>query len=121
MKNYQTVEITVEKEFTVDFIKNRKGGKPIARIEGMVALIDRRDKSFVAPGSSWIVSVVEVKDTCLIIEPLTEVRTAKENFDLLDEKINDLGEHFNKREPEHKKEKKNFKYKSKNEILKNKK
>jgi hypothetical protein len=82
--------ISVGDEFTVDFVKNQKGGKPICRIEGIVCFIDSSERSFVAPCSSWVVCVKEIRDNFLIVTPLMKVRTAKENEQELQEKLEAL-------------------------------
>lgn len=79
--------ITVGDEFTVDFIKNQRGGKPICRVEGIVGFIDPMERSFVAPCSTWTVAVKAIKDTCLIVTPLLKMRPAKENIQDTNEMI----------------------------------
>lgn len=86
MKN----EIKINDEFTVDFLKNNNGGKPVCRIEGVVSFIDKNCQSFVVPCSTWIVRVVSIHKNFLTIEPLVKVRTPKENEQILQTKIQAL-------------------------------
>jgi predicted RNA-binding protein with TRAM domain len=79
--------IEIGDEFTVDFIKNTRGGKPICRIRGMVCFLDNTVKDFVTPCSTWMVQVVAIHDTCMIVKPLYKVRTPKENEVILKEKL----------------------------------
>jgi len=83
-------EINLSDEFTVDFLKNNNGGKPICRIEGIVAFIDKNCPSFVVPCSTWMVRVISVHEKFLTIEPLIKVRTPKENEQILQSKIQAL-------------------------------
>lgn len=83
-------EIYISEEFTVDFIKNNNGGKPVGRINGIVAFIDYKCSLIVVPGSTWIVRVVSIHDTFLVIEPLVKVRSPKENNEILAKKIMEL-------------------------------
>lgn len=82
--------ITKGDEFTVDFLKNNNGGKPVCRIEGIVSFIDKNCQSFVVPCSTWIVRVVSVHENFMTIEPLIKVRTPKENEQILQSKIQAL-------------------------------
>jgi len=77
-------------EFTVDFMKNNNGGKPICRIEGIVSFIDSYCTSFVIPCSTWIVRVVSIRENFLTVEPLVKVRTVKENEAIMAAKIEAL-------------------------------
>lgn len=86
MKN----EIKINDEFTVDFLKNNNGGKPVCRIDGIVAFIDKNATSFVVPCSTWIVRVISIHEKFLTVEPLIKVRTPKENQQILKNKINAL-------------------------------
>ena len=88
--------ISVGDEFTVDFIKNKRGGKPICRINGMVGFIDNAERSFVAPCSSWIVQVTAVKESCLVVKPLLKMKAAKENIQELNMKVAELSEKLKK-------------------------
>jgi len=106
-------EIVINDEFTVDFIKNDRGGKPVCRIDGKVAFIDNSVRSFVAPCSTWMVRVLTVSEKHLTVEPLVKVRTPKENEDLLKAKVAEL-----KPAPKAKKQKvqKHFQYKTFQEL-----
>ena len=112
MKKEQII-IELEDEFTVDFVKNERGfGKAICRIEGIVSFIDDSCTQFIHPGSSWIVQVKVIKPKTLIVLPLVKVHTAKENFALVESKLEEL-----KKVPEKKvKTKKTFIYKSRQEL-----
>jgi hypothetical protein len=81
------VEICIGDEFTVDFLINRNGGKPICRIDGMIGFIDKSVKDFVTPSSSWVVSVTGIADSFLWVKPLLKVRTPKENQVIFEEKL----------------------------------
>lgn len=74
-------------EYEVDFVRNKKGGRPIARIEGKVCLIHKDVPDFIAVGSRWAVSVVRVEERFLIIEPLLQIAKAKENEDEINRRI----------------------------------
>lgn len=82
--------INVGDEFTVDFIKNQTGGKPICRIDGFVCFIHPKERSFVAPCSRWMVKVTEIKENYMIVLPLVKIRMAKENIEDLTAKIASL-------------------------------
>lgn len=82
--------ICVGDEFQVDFIKNQNGGKPICRVEGMVCFLDRAEKTFVAPCSSWIVRIKEINDRFCVVTPLVKTHTAKERIVDFHEKIESL-------------------------------
>jgi len=99
-------------EFTVDFIKNEKGGRPICRVEGIVSFLNDNHRSFIAPGSSWIVRVDLVKDKTLVVTPLVKVATPKENAITLKEKIESLKPEKKERVKEHR----TFQYYSKQEL-----
>lgn len=86
----QKLPMNVGDEFTVDFIKNQRGGKPICRIEGIIGFISNKEKSFVAPCSSWTVRIDEIKESCLIVTPLLKMHTAKENIDNTNEMLEKL-------------------------------
>lgn len=109
----KTVEILkVNQECFADFVKNSKGkGKPVARIEGIVAFIDDSVKTFIAPGSTWMVRIVDVHEKHLIVEPIIKIRTPKQNDILLREKL----QQFAKKKEKQKKQKKVFQYMSANE------
>ena len=108
------VVIQIGDEFTVDFFRNQSGGKAICRIEGIVSFIDDSYTQFVHPGSSWIVQVTVIKPKTLIVLPLVKVRTAKENFALVETKLEEF-----KKVPEKKVKTKNtFIYKSRQELNK---
>jgi hypothetical protein len=84
------VEICVGDEFTVDFMLNRNGGKPVCRIEGMVGFLDKSVKDFVTPSSTWVVSVTRIAETFVLVKPLYKVRSPKENQVILQEKLDSL-------------------------------
>lgn len=73
-------EITLGQEFTVEFIKNKNGGKPICRIDGKIGVINSLVKSFVVPLSSWIVRIDQIHENFLVITPLVKTKSAKENI-----------------------------------------
>lgn len=83
-------QINVGDEFQVDFIKNQNGGKPICRIEGMICFLDRSEKTFVAPCSSWMVAVKEVNERFCIVTPLIKTHTAKERIEDFQTKLDAL-------------------------------
>jgi hypothetical protein len=104
--------ICIGDEFTVDFMINRNGGKPVCRIEGMIGFIDKSVKDFVTPSSSWVVAVTGIADTFLWVKPLLKVRTPKENQAILAEKTEELKRKSEKMFPfnKHLKTKSGFQY-----------
>jgi predicted RNA-binding protein with TRAM domain len=82
--------IEIGDEFTVDFIKNQKGGKPICRIEGIVCFLDNSIKDFVTPCSSWVVTITHINEKCMVVKPLLKIRTPKENQVIFNERIESL-------------------------------
>lgn len=104
--------ININDEFTVDFLKNNNGGKPVCRIEGVVSFIDKNCQSFVAPCSTWIVRVISVQENFLTVEPLIKVRTPRENEQILQNKIKSLKPVKKERE----KVKNNYQYRSFQEL-----
>ena len=107
--------INIGDEFVVDFIKNKNGGKPICRIDGIVGFIDPKERSFVASCSSWTVAVKEIRETCLIVTPLLKMKPAKENIQELSQRIDSLRQHTVKT-VKHVKEKLGYQYKSFQEL-----
>lgn len=83
-------EIRVGDVFTADFIRNRKGGKPICRLDGIVGFISDNEVTFCAPGSTWIVEVCKVNNHCVEVTLIEEVRTPKENDLLLRQKLKEI-------------------------------
>lgn len=77
-------------EFTVDFMLNKKGGKPICRIDGIVCFIDNKVRDFVTPSSTWVVAITGIQENCMVVRPLMKVRTPKENVALVSQKITEL-------------------------------
>lgn len=114
--------LAIDDEFTVDFIKNEKGGKPICRVEGKVAFIDNSVKSFVAPCSTWIVRVLKITENFLTVEPLVKIRTPKENQVIFERGITLIREKNSSHREKCGKIKKHFKYLTFQELkeLKNK-
>jgi hypothetical protein len=106
--------IVVGDEVAVEFMKNKRGGKPICRIDGIVGFINNKERSFVAPCSTWMVRIDEIKEMCLVVTPLYKTKSAKENLDELAAKLNSL------RMPKLKKEmhKKGYQYRSFAELKK---
>lgn len=80
----------VGEEFTVDFMKNSHGGKPVCRIDGIICFIDSSIREFINPASSWVVSIVSIHEKYMNIKPLLKVRTAKENKEVYDNLISKL-------------------------------
>ena len=110
----QKQPISIGDEFTVDFIINRNGGKPICRIDGVVGFIDKSVKDFVTPSSTWIVQVSGIADTFVWVKPLLKVRTPKENAVILNEKTAELKRKAAEMFPinKHPKSKSGYQYKS---------
>lgn len=73
-------EIKVNDEFAVEFIKNKNGGKPVCRINGIVGVINNNVKSFVVPLSTWIVKVDQIHEKFVVVTPLVKTKSAKENI-----------------------------------------
>jgi hypothetical protein len=65
MKNTQ-----IGDTFEVEMLPNQREGKPICRINGMIGFISRDDKENPKIGETWLVSVTEIKDNCVIITPI---------------------------------------------------
>lgn len=105
-------KISIGDEFEVEFIRNIKGGKPVCRIEGVVAFIDSEDKEFVAPRSQWLVSVKEIRPYHLVVTPLVKTRTAKETMDDAEAKLRS----FIKERKERIKVVKGYQYQSYNQL-----
>lgn len=83
----EKVVIEIGNEFTIDFMKNNQGGKPVGRIDGVVCFIDKSSRDFVTPTSSWICSVISLHDSFITVKPLLQVRTAKDNKILYESKL----------------------------------
>jgi len=83
-------EILIGDEFTVDFIKNSNGGRPVCRIEGIVSFIDTKCDFLIVPCSTWMIRVTSIHEKFLTVEPLIKVRTPKENEAILTAKIEAL-------------------------------
>lgn len=83
-------EINVGDEFTVQMIPSKKAGKPIARIEGMVSIVNNNDDSKVVEGASYVVRVDEVKESCLIITPLIIFKTKEQNEEIMADKLKSI-------------------------------
>lgn len=104
-------QIEVGEEFTVDFMINRNGGKPVCRIDGIVGFIDKSTKDFVTPSSTWMVSVTAVFDSFVYVKPLVKIRTPKENGQITKDMLSKLkSEHTSKQVKV--KIKKGYQYKS---------
>ena len=96
----------------MEIIRNEKGFS--GRIEGVVALVDKRiKKNALDPGATWMVKVIRKMDKYVIVSPLYRIRTPEENEYLLREKLAQI---VKKEGPKKTKQKKNFQYKSKAEI-----
>ena len=112
MKKEQII-IELEDEFTVDFVKNERGfGKAICRIEGIVGFLEDPCPVFVAPGSTWIVKVIEIKPKTLIVSPIIKLRSPKENYEIISKKLEGLKAPKIKKE----KEKKRYRFLTKQEL-----
>jgi len=85
-----TNKIVVGDEIAVEFIKNQRGGKPICRVDGIVGFINNKERSFVAPCSTWMVRIDEIKEMCLVVTPLYKTKSAKENLAELSAKLDSL-------------------------------
>lgn len=101
-------------EFKVEFIANKdKSKKPIAKIEGITCFVHYASTDWLEPESIWMVKVVDIKERCLIIDPLVEVMEASENR----KNKMQLLANFKQPKKENSKIKKSFPYMSKNECL----
>lgn len=107
-------EIKIDDEFTVDFMKNEKGGLPVCKVEGIVGFIGKGNLSFVVPCSTWIVQVKQIEEKYLLVKPLIKVRSPKENELIFAEKLDALRGTKQPRKREHK----SFLYKSFQELKK---
>lgn len=75
----------------IEMIAPKEGKFPIARTEsGVVCLIERGTKGFFEYHSSWEAEVVEVKEKCLIIRPISCLMTAAANAFELEKKLKSL-------------------------------
>ena len=98
--------------YEMEITENEKGFA--GRIEGVVALVDKRiKKNALDPGATWMVRVIRKMDKYVIVSPLYRIRTPEENEYLLREKLAQI---VKGKRPKKNKEKKNFQYKSKMEI-----
>ena len=95
MKNNQTTEVKLNDELNVQFLKNSGNGRPVCRINGKVGFIDQKYKGFIAPGSSWMVSVIDIKSRFVTVWPIIETHTAKENHEEFLKKLVTLKESKN--------------------------
>ncbi len=74
--------------FTVDFIKNEKGGKPVCKINGFVGFISNESVSdFVAPRSVWQVAVSKINETSVEVVLLDKLKTPYENLREIKQKL----------------------------------
>lgn len=84
-------EVRVGDVHVVDFVKNRNGGKPVCRVEGIVGFIYDDDiHPFCCPGSTWIVEVVKVKEKNVEVMLVDKVRSPRENERLLRQKLKEI-------------------------------
>jgi hypothetical protein len=65
---------------TVEFLENKKGGKPICRVDGKVCFVTRKYRGFLEPRSLWTVSIEELREKSGVIYPLERIKTAHENI-----------------------------------------
>ena len=103
-------EIEIGEAYSVDFFKNKRGGKPICRIEGMVGFISDDEKEFCAPGSSWIVEVQEIQEKCVVVTLMLKIRSPYENEKLLSQKTQELKETLQREPKKRIKQKVNYPY-----------
>lgn len=89
MKKEFTPEVVVGDELNVEFLRN-SGKRPVCRINGKVGFIDRTYTGFIAPGSSWMVKVLEIKPNFVQVLPLIETHKAKENHQAYFQKLEKL-------------------------------
>jgi hypothetical protein len=87
-----------QEELTLTFIKGRDG-KTIAKTdEGKICLLDipycKASHTYVHEFEDWRCAVKEVKDNCLIVQPITLVTTSEENHELMGVKLDDLKSKF---------------------------
>lgn len=83
-------KVNLGDEYTVEFIANRNNGKPVALINRMISFISKTDKEDIKVGESWIVRVDEIKEKCLIITPLTIVKTSEQMESIKSDMISKL-------------------------------
>lgn len=96
----------------MEIIKSEKGFS--GRIQGVVALVDKKIKSnALDAGATWLVRITRKMDSYVIVSPLYRIRTPEENEQILKDKLSLITKkEFRKAN----KQKKSFQYKSKNEI-----
>lgn len=106
------VETKVGDELAVDFTKNEKGGKPVCRVNGIIGFIANETDGTILPGSTWMVKVVAVNEKTVVVYPLIKVRSAKDNYELMEAKLRTLIPEKKARN----KVKKGYQYLSHNEL-----
>ena len=107
-------KIEIGDAFIVEMLPNKKKRNlPICRCDGRISFLNSKTKEKILVGETWLVSVLEVHDAILIVEPcfleMSLAETEKYKLDLLSVLI--PTERIKR-----KKVKKTFQYLSKNEM-----
>lgn len=114
MKN-QRKEYVVGDVLTVEFVQNRKGGKPVCRVGGKIGFVSNKEKLHCKEGESWTVAVSVVNPKCVEVALIDRIRTVEENEQLLRIKLKELAKKESEKHTKRKKQKIHYPYKSKQE------
>ncbi len=115
-----TPKIKVGDILTLELI-DRPGQMPFAKTDtGIVCFIAKQQKKqWYIPESKWSCEVKEVKDRCLIVDPLIELVSAIENQYEKQKMIKEMTSQYSKNQERKPKAKKSFPFQSKVELRKN--
>jgi hypothetical protein len=74
------VKYDIGEKLMIEMMRSKDGRRPIGKIDkGMVCLIDHKDKNTLQFGAVWQCEIIEVKEKCLIVKPLTLITSADQN------------------------------------------
>lgn len=108
----RVIDLQEFSQHEMEITENEKGFS--GRIEGVVALVDKRiKKNALDPGATWVVRIIRKMDKYVIVSLLYRIRTSEENEYLLREKLAQI---VKTKGPKKTKQKTNYQYKSKLEI-----
>ena len=90
-----------DQQITLTFVKGRDG-KVIARTEtGKICLLDinycKQNKIWVNEYEDWRCGIKEEREACIIVQPISRTATAEDNKHLIDDKVGQLKDKFNKK------------------------
>ena len=96
---------------TVQFVKNKKGGKPICYINGIVGFLSNSYRGeFVQENSEWQIEIDKISRNCVEVIPLFKTRTPFQMQKEMDEKLSKLSSMQSPKKEKHKKVQPNFPY-----------